>query len=292
MMVFQNNLSSMETTSMHHASSTLTTPDGLKLHTESWLPDGKSKALVLIVHGYAEHIGRYQWHAEYLVERGYAVYGLDHRGHGKSDGLQAYFDTFDHPVNDLKQAFDQIEKADKKVFIWGHSMGSLIALSFALRHQRELAGLILSGTAVNADETIPPPLALLGRTLNRFIPRTPLAPALPSTLLSHDPAVAPAYDGDPLIYRGAWRVRTGTLLLKVGQQLRARPAELTLPLLIMHGSDDQVTPVSGSELVHARASSSDKTLKIYPGLYHEIHNELDKATVLDDIANWLDQHTT
>jgi alpha-beta hydrolase superfamily lysophospholipase len=276
---------------MYHVTTTFHTPDGLKIHTESWMPEGEPRALVLIVHGYAEHIGRYQWHAEHLVERGYAVYGIDHRGHGKSDGVRAYFDNFDHPVDDLKQAFDQIEKVGKKLFVWGHSMGSLIALSFALRHQSELAGLILSGTAVNGDELVPSALAALGRALNRLIPRTPLTPALPSAILSHDSAIASTYDTDPLIYRGAWRIRTGTLLLNTGKQLRARAPELILPLLILHGGEDQVVPVSGSEIIFNRASSSDKTLKIYPGLYHEIHNELEKATVLDDIANWLDHRT-
>jgi alpha-beta hydrolase superfamily lysophospholipase len=118
----------------------------------------------------------------------------------------------------------------------------------------------------------------------------PLTPALPATVLSHDAAVLAAYDTDPLNYRGAWRSRTGWLLLEAGRRLRARAAELRLPLLLMHGGDDQLTPKSGSEYMYEHAGSSDKTLKIHPGLYHEIHNEPEKESVLNEAINWLDQH--
>jgi alpha-beta hydrolase superfamily lysophospholipase len=277
---------------MQHATHTFQSSDRLNIHTESWLPDGEPKAIVLIVHGYGEHIGRYAHVAERLVQHGYAVYGLDHRGHGKSEGLRAHFDHFDQPVNDLKQYFDQIkaQHPGQKIFLWAHSMGSLIGLAFALRYQDQLAGMVLSGTAVNGDETQPAPLIAVGKLLSNVIPKVALIPALPAAALSHDAAIVTGYDSDPLNYRGAWRVRMGSLLIEAGRQLRARASELRLPLLILHGGDDQLVPKSGSEYMYERAGSSDKTLKIYPGLYHEVHNELEKETVLADAVNWLDQH--
>jgi alpha-beta hydrolase superfamily lysophospholipase len=277
---------------MQHTTGQFHTTDRLNIHTESWLPDDEPKAVVLIVPGYAEHIGRYPHVAERLVQNGYAVYGLDHRGHGKSDGLRAHFDSFDQPVNDLKQYFDQIkgQHPGKKRFLWGHSMGSLIALIFALRYQDELAGMVLTGTTVNCDTAQPAALIAAGRVLSTLAPKVPVVPALPAAALSHDPAVVAAYDSDPLIYRGAWRPRMGWLLIHHGRQVRARAADLRLPVIFMHGGEDPIVPKSGSEFMYEHAGSSDKSLKIYPGLFHEIHNELEKDAVLTDAVNWLDQH--
>jgi alpha-beta hydrolase superfamily lysophospholipase len=277
---------------MRHATSSFQTADGLTIHTESWLPDDEPKAVVLVVHGYAEHIGRYLHVAEWLVQNGYAAFGLDHRGHGKSQGLRAHFDTFDQPVNDLKQYFDQIkaEHPGKRLFLWAHSMGSLIGLAFALRYQDQFAGMVVTGTAVNGDETQPPALIAVGRILSKLVPKAPLIPPLPATVLSHDPAVVAAYDSDPLNYRGSFRPRLGSLLIEAGQQIRARAAELRLPLLFLHGGEDPLVPKSGSEFMYAHAGSPDKTLTIYPGLYHEIHNELEKGMVLSDAVNWLNAH--
>lgn len=277
---------------MQRTTSGLQASDGLKIHTESWLPNDEPKAIVLIVHGYGEHLGRYLHVAERLVQNSYAVYGLDHRGHGRSDGLRAHFDSFDQPVNDLKQYFDQIkaQHPSKKWFLWAHSMGSLIGLTFALRYQDELAGMVVTGTAVNGDATQPAALITAGKILSKIIPKIALVPALPAAALSHDPAVVAAYDSDPLNYRGAYRPRMGSLLIEAGQNLRARAAELRLPVIFLHGSQDAVVPKSGSEFMYEHASSSDKTLKIYPGLFHELHNELEKNAVLTDAVNWLDQH--
>jgi len=274
---------------MKHTPGSFQTADGLNIHTESWLPDGDPSAVVLLVHGYAEHIGRYAHVAGRLVDNGFAVYGLDHRGHGQSEGLRAYFEDFDQPVNDLKQYFDSIKAAhaNAKIFLYAHSMGSLIGLAFALRCQDQLAGLILTATAVDADKTIPPAIIALGKFLSTIIPRTPLLPALPSAALSRDAAVGAAYDADPLVYRGAYRVKMGVGILRSAQELRQRADALHLPLLILHGSADAITPLSGSERIYRQASSSDKTLRVFPDAYHEVHNELEKETLLDVVVNWL-----
>jgi alpha-beta hydrolase superfamily lysophospholipase len=272
--------------------SSFTTLDNLKIHTVNWLPPNKPSAGVVLVHGYGEHIGRYTHVAEALVNGGYAVFGLDHRGHGKSAGLQAYFENIEQPVKDLAQYFEQIQQQHPgmKLFMLGHSMGSLLALAFALKYPTELTGLLLSGCAVNGDETVPSPILALANILKNIIPTTPLIPGLPPTELSTDTAVVAAYQQDPLVYTGAWRVGMGALLINTGKILREQANQLALPLLVLHGAEDKITPVSGSKLIYERAASTDKTLKLYPGMRHEIMNEREKERVLTDILAWLNNH--
>lgn len=279
---------------MQHQTGSFKSADGTNIHTESWLPDGEASAVVLISHGVGEHIGRYGHVAARLVADGYAVYGLDHRGHGKSDGIpRAYFDNFDQPVNDLKQYLDQVKTAQpgKKIYLYGHSLGSLIALVFTLRYQSELAGLITSGATLAVEASQPGFLIAMAGVLNSVIPKTAITP-LPTSYLSHDPVQVEAYETDPLNYHGNVRVRIGHLIVQNSRMVKARASEITLPLLVLHGAEDKICPPAGSEILYRGASSKDKTLKLYPGLFHEIHNETaaEQKIVLDDIAAWLNQH--
>lgn len=278
---------------MHQSIETFTSAlDGLSIYAQSWLPDAEVQGIVIIVHGYAEHSQRYSHVARTLVNAGYGVYALDHRGHGHSGGMRAYFASISEPVADLEQFFYQIQAKHPQapVFVLGHSMGSLIALWFTLRHQEELAGLILSGTAVNNPEIVPGYQRALVNFLRRFAPRLALVPPLDSATLSTDPKTARDYDADPLNYRGSWRVGLAAELLDAADTLRARVSELTLPVLLMHGEHDEVTPISGGRLVYEKAASTDKTIHTYPGMRHEIFNELDRGKVLADLRQWLQAH--
>ncbi len=269
----------------------LRTPDNLKLHTVAWLPEGTPKAIVLLAHGIGEHSGRYLHVAEYLNRGGYAFYALDHRGHGRSEGPRAYFDSFDQPVNDLKQYFDVIRQQhpQQRIFLYGHSMGSLISLIFTLRYQNELAGLMITGNPLAVESTSSPLLVAAGGLVQRFLPRAPL-PAIPNTYLSHDQAIVSGYTTDPLNYAGPVYARMGHHIVQESRKVRTRLAELTLPILIMHGLGDRICPPAASEWVYEAVRSTDKTLKQYPDLYHEIHNELDKEPVLAALLQWLDAH--
>ncbi|MBI5668304.1 MAG: alpha/beta hydrolase [Chloroflexi bacterium] len=275
---------------MNHTTGALQTPDGISLHTESWLPEGDPKAIVLIVHGLAEHIGRYAHVAAFLVERGYGVYGLDHRGHGKSPGLRAYFESFNQPIADLKQYLDRVKAAHpgKNVFLYGHSLGALLGLAFLLTHQNEVAGAIISGVTLGVEDAQPAPLVAVGAALSRVVPTLPTVP-LDSKGLSHNPAVVAAYDNDPLVHRGNVRARMGNYIVTVSRAVRRRLHEITLPLLILHGGSDPICPAAGSETLYRGVASSDKTLRIYPDLLHEIHNEPEQATIFAEIAAWLDK---
>lgn len=278
---------------MRHETSFLKTSDNLTLFTQAWTPDSKPRAIVLIVHGYGEHSTRYTHVADAFVKANYAVYTLDHRGHGKSEGLQAYFASLDDAVRDLRTYFETIQRQHpgQKIFIYGHSMGSIISLAFTLKYQKDIAGLIITGTAITGDETIPPLLITIGEFLQRFIPTVPLLPALGLEELASDQSVGEVYGKDPLVYRGAWRIGMGIGLIVAGRELQTQIQNLTLPLLIMHGEEDKITPISGSHMVRDKAQSTDKTFKSFPKMRHEIHNDHSKGEVIDTMIQWLDGHS-
>ncbi|MCB9450270.1 MAG: lysophospholipase [Anaerolineaceae bacterium] len=277
---------------MQHTTGSFHSSDGLNIHTEAWQPDGQPKAVILFLHGIAEHIGRYQHVAAHLVNAGYAFYGLDHRAHGQSDGQpRAYIPDFEPVIADAKQVFDQIkaENPGQKIFLYGHSMGSFLATKFVLAYQDDLAGFISSGSPLLLDTIVPKIMVTIGNILNSIAPTMPLI-ELDLNGISRDPAVVAAYNADPLVSAGKVRVRMGVGYNRAIGPLRAKLPTIRLPLLVMHGEADPTTPKSGSELLYNQASSPDKTLKLYAGLYHEIHNEPEKATVLADITAWLDAH--
>lgn len=270
-----------------------TTPDGITIHTIHWLPEGPPKAVVLIVHGIAEHSGRYQHVAHYLVGRGYAVYSMDHRGHGRSQGERAYFTSLNQPVDDLEIYFNQItaQHPDARMFVLGHSLGSLLGLVLALRRQAEMSGFISSGTPISTDLEASSALKFIGRLLNRIAPKLHFLP-LDAKTISRDAAVVKAYNDDPLVDRRPLRITIGIGIADTSKMVRERLIELRVPLLILHGSADKLTPESGSLLLFERAGSPDKNFKSYPGLYHEILNEPEQNTVLADITTWLDERST
>lgn len=267
--------------------------DGSKIHTESWLPEGTPKAVIMIIHGLGEHIGRYHHVAPRFVAAGYAVYGLDHHGHGKSGGEpRTYFDSFDVPLDDLKQYLDSVKATHpgKKIFMYGHSLGSLITLAFALRYQSELSGLALSGATLAVEASQPTLLVTIASLLDKVAPKLAITAPLPSSVISRDEAVMRAYDTDPLIEHGNVRVRMGYQIVSVSRDVRANLSQLKLPLFIFHGTDDKLCPPAGSQMLYDGAGSSDKTLKFYEGLRHETHNEPEQGMVIDNMINWFNAH--
>ncbi len=277
---------------MAHQTTPLRTSDNLTLHTESWLPEGEPRAVIVVVHGYGEHLGRYRHVADYFVKQGYAVYTLDHRGHGQSEGLRAYVHSFDQFVEDLHVFVGQVKSAQPghKLFILGHSMGALISLLYCIRYPDGIAGLIISGAPVNADANVPGYLVTLGSILNQIIPKYPFLKGDDYSVLSRDPEVGRAFEADPLTWTQPMRIRLGVEINRAAGQARAGVSTLTMPLLVMHGAADAYVNPSGSQLAYERAGSSDKTLKVYPNLRHEIMNEPEKYEVLADIAAWLEAH--
>lgn len=277
---------------MQHREGSFQGQKNVFIYRQAWLPDGVVRAAVVIVHGLGEHSARYRHVAGYLVEAGCAVYALDHRGHGKSQGARAVIDRFAHAVDDIDQVVElaRREQPGKPVFMIGHSMGGALALSYTLRHAPKLKGLILSGPAVAIDGA-PPHLRPLSKFLSVVAPRAGLF-AIPPSTVSRDQDVVSDYGKDPLNHHGKVPARTLAEIVKFVEWLPAAASEIRLPLLIQHGSKDVLAGVSGSQMLAQTVSSTDKTLKIYEGLYHEIYNELpeDRARVLSDLQGWIEAH--
>ncbi len=261
---------------------------GLQLFWRVWEPDdGRARGRVLISHGYAEHGGRYHHVAERLTTAGLSVVVPDHRGHGRSGGRAVSVPRFDDYVEDLHRvALDVAARAGAApTILLGHSMGGLIAAVYALRHQPELMGLVLSAPAV-VSTGISAPAVAVGRLLARVTPELGVM-KLPLRKISRDPAVVAAYLADPLVHPRRVRARLGAEMLAAMDEVAGGLPRLTLPILVMQGTLDALVDPSAAGYVHARVGSPDRTLRVYPGLYHEIFNEPERDRVLDDLVEWV-----
>lgn len=266
----------------------VTTTDGIKLHVSTWAPADLPRALIVLVHGLAEHTARYADVAARLNQEGYLVIGFDLRGHGQSEGKRIYIDHFSAYVADLATVF-ALAKAEHpalRCFLLAHSMGTTVALNFLVDHTPVLDGAILSATALLPGDDISPFLIAISGLVSAIAPRLPTV-ALNSSTISRDPEVVAAYHADPLVYNGKIPARTGGELNRVFKYLQQHINKIQTPLLIMHGDADQLTNPAGSEMLYKRVASDDKTLKWWPGLYHEIFNEPEKHEVIAFMQSWI-----
>jgi len=258
----------------------------VELYWQAWLPPSP-RGVLLLCHGLGEHAGRYGNVVDAVVPDGWAVYGLDQRGHGLSGGRRAHIERY----ADLPTDFDVFRRAvfdrhpDLPVVLLGHSMGGQIALAYALDHQDDLVGLVLSASAL-AGEVVPKPVVPLLRALGRVAPR--LRPAgIDVTKISKDPAVVAGYQADRLVHHGKPTLALGLGVVGQFAVLPERARTLTLPLLLQHGSADALTDPAGTRLLADTAGSADKTVRWYEGLWHEIYNEPERARPLADLREWL-----
>lgn len=266
---------------------------GVELFWQGWLPDGGAagaSGVLLIAHGLGEHSGRYGNVVDALVPGGWAVYGLDHRGHGRSAGRRAHIDSYDSWLVDFDTFRREIvaRHPGRPVFLLGHSMGGQIALAYALDHPDELAGLILSAPAL-ANTSVPKAVRATLKVVAKAAPRLRVK-ALDLNKISKDPDVVADYHADPLVHHGSPTLGLMVALLGQFGVLPQRARGLRLPLLLMHGSDDELADISGTRRLAAHNGSSDHTTRIYDGLWHEIFNEPERAQPLDDLRRWLDAH--
>lgn len=278
---------------MQHIEKTFITDDGFTIHTERYLPaDDDPKAVVLILHGYGEYFGRYKRVSQMLVEAGYAAYGIDHRGHGRSSGKRALLETFDHSIGDIKMYIDEIKRhyPDKKLFLLGHSMGSLIGKNVLVKYQSEFAGAILTGATLAGPKRIPRWKRVLGRILARIKPDIPIQPPLDPAGLTSDPEIMQEFLDEKIQYKGWWKAGMGRLMVDESERIQEDLHKITLPLLIMHGELDKAAPSEGSEIVYEGVGSEDKKLLIWDDMGHEIMNEVERHKVFDVIVEWLDTH--
>lgn len=263
----------------------------LQLFYQRWCEEGMPKAILAIVHGLGEYSGRYMNVVQHLAPKGYAVYGFDHRGHGQSPGNYCHVTSWDEYRGDVRAFLQLIRTLEpgRPVFLYGHSMGALIVLDFVLREPGGLRGAILSSPPIEPVGVAKPLLIAIARLLTRLYPSFRMKLGIDPAAISRDPAVVQAYRDDPLV-RDQVSVRWGTEALDTTLWVKEQAALVKLPMLIVHGTADRMHSPAGSERFYQAIDFPDKELLLYPGSYHEVHNDLDHAIMVRDLEQWMDKH--
>lgn len=271
---------------MDHAEDRFSAADGLSLFWQCWLPK-QPQAAVVVVHGFVEHSGRYAELAEALVDRQWAVFAFDHRGHGRSAGEPVLVARFEQLTDDLDRFCRLVRRQCPVVplFVFGHSMGGTVAGLYAAGGYG-VSGVILSAAAAEVGGRVFPVLRRLAPLAARLFPRLRLV-RLGDRMLSRDRQVVAQFRGDPHVFHGRFPICTGAQILRGASLLRRRVSTLTVPCLFLHGTGDVVTSWRGSQWLFDQAPSHDKTIRLFPGLYHDLLHEPEKQQILADIAHWL-----
>ncbi|WP_269506726.1 alpha/beta hydrolase [Burkholderia sp. IMCC1007] len=271
----------------------LRTADGLELASYRWpVGDGTAppRATIALVHGLAEHAGRYAALAARLNAAGTEVLAIDLRGHGQSPGKRAWVERFDGYLNDADALVAQAARDDTPLFLMGHSMGGAVAALYAIERVPArgyaLAGLVLSSPALAPGRDVPRWMLAMSRIISRTWPTFP-AIRIDAALLSRDPAIVAANRADPLVHHGAVPARTGAEILDAMARIERGCGALRTPVLVYHGTDDKLTEPDGSRAFGARVGSTDRTLTLYEGGFHETMNDLERERVIDALIAWI-----
>lgn len=274
---------------MKHSEFEFKTFDGLSLFGQSWQPEDRPRAVVCLVHGIGEHSGRYVHVADSLIQSGYALISFDLRGHGKSEGPRGHTPSYEALMQDISSLLELANKQFPKLpsFLYGHSLGGNLALNYVLRHQPQLKGVIVTDPWFRLAFEPSASKIILGKIANKIYPSFSQSSGLDTKALSHDPEVVHAYENDPLVHDHI-SARMFIGIYQSGQWALEHASEFSLPLLLMHGGADKITSVKASS-EFAGKITENYTLKIWNGLYHEIHNEPEKEEVFKFLIDWLDK---
>jgi alpha-beta hydrolase superfamily lysophospholipase len=274
-------------TEIRRTESHLTGSTGHLLFRRSWLPKTSTK-IIILVHGYGEHSGRYEQTASDLAQAGFEVHAYDHQGHGRSGGTRCYVRRFDHLLDDLEGfvAAVRTERPPLPVVVVGHSMGGLVVAAYASQRNPNVAGVATSGAALAMSEDLSRGRAIAAHVLKWLAPRLSLESKLDPDTLSRDPEVVRAYLEDPLVQR---KITTSLAseMLSAMKRTAASAAEVKVPMLLQHGEDDHICPIAGSQDFFEQLNVTQRGLRTYPGLRHEIFNEPERAAVLGDLVGWI-----
>jgi alpha-beta hydrolase superfamily lysophospholipase len=259
---------------------------GLNIVVRSWRPASAPRAILAIVPGFNSHGGQYTWVAEQFVSSGLAVYAVDLRGRGESDGERFYVDSFDDYVDDVTRMVSLAKSREPglPVFVLGHSAGGVVGCFYALANQTDLAGFICESFAFQVPAPDFAIAALKG--LSHIAPHAHVL-RLKNEDFSRDQAVVDMMNNDPLIAHETQPTKTVAELARADERLKASFPEFSLPLLILHGTLDKATRPGGSQLFYDTAGSGDKTLKFYEGYYHDPLHDVGKEVVMADIQHWI-----
>ncbi|MBN1883014.1 MAG: lysophospholipase [Deltaproteobacteria bacterium] len=248
------------------------------------------KNVIIYVHGLGDHSGRYVYPIEYLIDHGIAFYGLDHRGHGKSDGKRGHVDRFSQYIDDLRTFVSIVRKREgtgKALFLFGHSMGGLIAARFVEEYPQMVRGLILSSAALEPNREPPPMTARMGAFLSKHIPKFTMTNEIDPVFLSHDKTVIKRYTEDRLVHNKI----SARLLTEMAHDMKTvfeKASEVRIPVLVMHAGDDHLISLNGSRRFFQELGSEDKKLAVFEGFYHDLVNEVDRIRVFQEMETWLE----
>lgn len=264
--------------------------DGVSLYRQRWSPETRPRAVVILVHGFAEHSGRYARHAERLAADGIAVEAIDLRGHGKSHGRKGVVHSVNQLVTDVKDFVSRVREQDEyqktPFFLWGHSLGATISGLLVVRFPDHIHGAVLCSPALRLGE--PQVIQSAGLFAARILPMLPTKRLNRNLLYSDARRVREAND-DPLNFHGFVRVGTAAQIVLAGRELLAVGSELVLPLLIVHGTDDRLTLAVASAKLYRRSRSTNKSLSLFKGMRHETFNEPDGRQVIDRIVDFIEE---
>lgn len=277
---------------LNHTTGSFHGSGGVELFYQAWRPES-NRGAVAIVHGVGEHSDRYGNVVERVARIGFAVYGYDLRGHGRSPGKRVHIDHWNQYREDLAAFLKLVSEKQPGVpiFLYGHSMGSMIALDYLVQQPGTLQGAILSGIPLEPAGLAKPHLVAIAHLLSRILPGFSVSLGLDHNALSRNPEVVAAYNADPLVSERV-TVRWGTESLATLKRLKTPTTMVNIPVLVIHGEADSLNKASGARNLFESITSSDKTLRIYPGGYHEPHNDLNHEEVLTDITQWLERRVT
>ena len=272
----------------------LQSADGTPLRVDGYPSEhAEIRGVVVLIHGFAEHRRRYGHVAAHLNQQGYHVLAGDLRGHGESGGDRGYIDRFGDYVDDVTAFIQEAQRAfpaasDRAPVLLGHSMGGLVCLEDVLSHPKAARALAITSPFFGIKIKVPGWKRTLAMGASLLKPRLQLPNQIDSSILSHDEASCKAYAQDPLIFHTA-TARWFTEVLATHADVRQRAVQLSVPTLMLQAGDDHLVDSRTAQEVFELLGCQDKQIKVYPGLYHEIMNEVDRATVLTDLTDWLNR---
>ncbi|MGB9639581.1 MAG: lysophospholipase [Anaerolineales bacterium] len=271
---------------MAHEEFSFRTMDGLEMFSQSWLAETDSKTFICLIHGLGEHSSRYKAVAERLTSEGFNLVGFDLRGHGRSAGARGDTPSFEAYMQDIEVFREEVNRryAPKNEFLYGHSLGGLLLLNYLIRQKPAVKGAICSAAGLRTSLTQQRMKLWFVNIFGKIMPKLSIATGLDARMLSHDPIVVERYRKDPLVH-GVVTLRMALETLPAIQIVFDQAQTIKVPMLILHGSADQLSYPSGSQELARKVPNNE--FHLYEGLFHEIHNEPQKEEVFQTILAWL-----
>ncbi|NIS83153.1 MAG: alpha/beta fold hydrolase [Anaerolineales bacterium] len=270
---------------MLHRKEFISASDGVQLFWQAWEPDRPARSVVCLLHGIGEHTGRYSHVADALVAANIAMHAIDLRGHGQSEGPRGHTPSLEQWLDDIDLMLERAGTRQGR-FLYGHSLGGSLAIIHILNRFPTLSGVIASGPAFRRSFDVPAIKVFLGKLMANVWPTFSQHSGLDPRNVSRDPAVVKAYAEDPLVHDWA-TARLFIVATVLGEDALARAPDFHAPLLLLQASEDRLVDVGASEAFFVNAGSTDKTLRLYEDFYHEVHNEPQKDSVIEEIVQWV-----